>query len=171
MAAGSPSWLRCQSVLFVVLFTTLFCLAVRDRSSVGGGVTRRQVSRGLPMAGLCTAATALKSRADLEFTRVSPDVRDKLKDRDETMANSLSKIDFGEEVRKQRENLAKKGTAEYDDSCKPENPCRDPPKDAAEAVARLLSDINNAEMGMMSKEKLRRLGRDPDKFPNSVEQP
>uniref|UniRef100_A0A6V3SMV1 Uncharacterized protein n=1 Tax=Lotharella globosa TaxID=91324 RepID=A0A6V3SMV1_9EUKA len=171
MAAMSSSRLSSGAVFFAVLCTMLLCLALRKPTSVAGGITRRQVSRGLPLAGLCTTVTALKSRADLEFSRVSPEVRDRLKDRDDTITNSLSKIDFAEEVRKQQENLAKKGTSEYDNSCKPENPCRDPPKNAGEAMARLLSDINNAEMGMMSKEKLRRLGRDPDKFPNSVEQP
>eukprot|EP00465_Bigelowiella_longifila_P004071 CAMPEP_0185268280 /NCGR_PEP_ID=MMETSP1359-20130426/36669_1 /TAXON_ID=552665 /ORGANISM="Bigelowiella longifila, Strain CCMP242" /LENGTH=199 /DNA_ID=CAMNT_0027858983 /DNA_START=102 /DNA_END=701 /DNA_ORIENTATION=+ len=141
----------------------------------GGGRARDIVSRrqhmSLALSGLMALGAARMARADLEFTIVSPDIKRQLKARDDYMADSLSKIDFAEEVRKQKENLAKKGTSEYDDTCKPENPCRDPPKNAGEALNRLLSDINNAEMGMMSREKLRRLGRDPDKYVNAVEQP
>mmetsp|Transcript_15182 Transcript_15182/g.21231 ORF Transcript_15182/g.21231 Transcript_15182/m.21231 type:complete len:209 (-) Transcript_15182:192-818(-) len=137
----------------------------------GRDVVSRRKHLSLAFSGFMALGAARMARADLDFTPISPDVKKQIKARDDYMADSLSKIDFAEEVRKQKENLAKKGTDEYDNTCKPENPCRDPPKNAGEALNRLLSDINNAEMGMMSREKLRRLGRDPDKFVNAVEQP
>jgi len=116
-------------------------------------VSRRK-HLSLAFSGFMALGAARMARADLDFTPISPDVKKQIKARDDYMADSLSKIDFAEEVRKQKENLAKKGTDEYDNTCKPENPCRDPPKNAGEALNRLLSDINNAEMGMMSREKV-----------------
>eukprot|EP00793_Prasinoderma_coloniale_P000440 PRCOL_00005425-RA len=71
------------------------------------------------------------------------------------------KIDLEAERRKQLENLAKRGTPEYDASCKVEESCREPPKDLAGALARFGEDLANVENGFTSAEKMEKLGREP----------
>mmetsp|Transcript_36021 Transcript_36021/g.102005 ORF Transcript_36021/g.102005 Transcript_36021/m.102005 type:complete len:180 (-) Transcript_36021:256-795(-) len=134
------------------------------------------IRRGLLGLGATLAMSRVLAANAIDIVPVSPEVAAALAMRDEAAAYKCSggmmdcdnnRRDY---AKKQMENFKKRGTAEYLNDCKREDSCREPPKDLGDAAMRMLSDIGNAELGMSSDTKMRKMGIDVTR-PNVIAMP
>jgi len=103
----------------------------------------------------------------MDFTVVSPEVAAATRARDEAVESSFQKTDFAAIREAQLRNLALRGTAGYDATCRVEDSCMPPPRDVGEAVTRMFDYMQDAELGISQDRKLRAMGLDPRERVNS----
>jgi len=104
----------------------------------------------------------------MELSRPNADALAGLQARDEVMLeDSYQTYDRAAYRQKQLDNLKKRGTSEYDATCKIEEPCTPKATNLGEALDRMFSMMSDAELGISSNEKLSAMGLDPEERVNS----